>query len=174
MNCIIEELNTNNVSDYVKINTKSWQETYKEIVNAEFLELIGTDSEIDKAIERKKKDINKEFDKSFLLKADDKYVGVLRVCKSRDENYKDRGELQALYLLNDVKYHGFGKILFEKAKEEVKKMGFNSMIVGCLSDNTNANNFYKHMGGVLDSNRDFTLPNQTLKENVYLLSIKEK
>ena len=37
MNCIIEELNTNNVSDYVKINTKSWEETYKGIVNAEFL-----------------------------------------------------------------------------------------------------------------------------------------
>ena len=168
MNYFIEELNLNNVSDYVKVNAKSWQDTYKGIVNAEFLELIGTDSEIDKAIERKKKDINKEFDKSFLLKVDDKYVGVLRVCKSRDENYKDRGELQALYLLNDVKYHGFGKILFEKAKEEVKKMGFNSMIVGCLSDNTNANNFYKHMGGVLDSNRDFTLPNQILKEKVYL------
>ena len=47
-------------------------------------------------------------------------------------------------------------------------MGFNSMIVGCLSDNTNANSFYKHMGGVLVSSRDFTLPNQTLNENVYL------
>ena len=45
------------------------------------------------------------------------------------------------------------------------------MIVGCLSDNTNANNFYKHMGGVFVSNRDFTIPNQTLKENVYLFKI---
>ena len=47
-------------------------------------------------------------------------------------------------------------------------MGFNSMIVGCLALNTNANSFYKHMGGVLVSSRDFTLPNQTLNENVYL------
>ena len=73
-----------------------------------------------------------------------------------------------MYLLDEVKHHAFGKILFGKAKEEVKQMGFNSMIVGCLALNTNANAFYKHMGGVLDSNRDFTLPNQTLKENVYL------
>ena len=168
MNYSIEELNLDNVRDYVKVNAKSWQETYKGIVNAEFLELIGTDSEIDKAIERKKKDINKEFDKSFLLKADDKYVGVFRVCKSKDSNYKDIGELQALYLLNEVKHRGYGRTLFEKACDEVKKMGFNSMIVGCLSDNTNANNFYKHMGGVFVSNRDFTILNQTLKENVYL------
>ena len=168
MNCIIEELNLDNVKDYVKVNTKAWQETYRGIVNDGFLELIGTDSEINKSIEQKIKDINKEFDKSFLLKVNDKYVGGLRVCKSHDNNYKEKGELQALYLLNDVKKLGFGKILIEKAKEEVKKMGFDSMIVGCLSDNTNANNFYKHMGGVLDSNRNFIIPNQVIKENVYL------
>lgn len=174
MNYFIEELSLVNVRDYVKINAKAWQETYKEIVNDEFLELIGRDSEIDKSIERKRKSLNNEFDKSFLLKVDNIYVGVLRVCKSRDDNYKDIGELQALYLLDDVKHMGFGKILFEKAKAELKKMGFNSMIVGCLSDNTNANNFYKHMGGVLVSSRCFPLPNQILKENIYLLGIKEK
>lgn len=43
------------------------------------------------------------------------------------------------------------------------------MIVGCLSENINANSFYKHMGGLLVSSRDFKLPNQTLKENVYLI-----
>ena len=95
-------------------------------------------------------------------------MGVIRVCKSKDSNYKDIGELQALYLLNEVKHRGYGRILFEKARDEVKKMGFNSMIVGCLALNTNANSFYKHMGGVLVSSRDFTLPNQTINENVYL------
>ncbi len=168
MNYSIEELNLNNVRDYVKVTAKAWQETYKGIVNDEFLELIGRDSEIDKSIERKRKSLNNDLDKSFLLKVDNKYVGIFRVCKSRDNNYKEIGELQALYLLNEVKHIGFGKILFGIAKEEIKKMGFNSMVIGCLSDNTNANNFYKHMGGVLDSNRNFTLPNQTLKENVYL------
>ena len=168
MNYSIEELNLNNIKNYVIVNTKAWQETYKGIVNDEFLELIGKDSEINKAIDRKKREINKEFDKSFLLKVDDKYVGIFRVCKASDSKYKNIGELKALYLLNDIKHKGFGRILFNRALEEIKKMGFNSMIVGCLSGNTNANNFYKHMGGVLDSNREYTLPNQTLKENVYL------
>ena len=166
MNYSIEELNHDNVSDYVKVNTKAWQETYKGIVNDEFLELINTKEEINNSIERKS--LNNPFDKSFLLKVDNNYVGVIRVCKSRNDNYQNIGEIRALYLLNNVKHQGFGKILFEKAKEEVKKMGFNSMIVGCLALNTNANSFYKHMGGVLVSSRDFTLPNQTLNENVYL------
>ena len=111
--------------------------------------------------------INKPLYKAFLLKVNDKYVGMFRVCKTD----KDMGELKSLYLLDEVKHKGYGKILFKRALEEVKKMGFNSMIVGCLSDNTNANNFYKHMGGVFVSNRDFTIPNQTLKENVYLFKI---
>ena len=166
MNYSIEELNHDNVSDYVKVNTKAWQETYKGIVNDEFLELINTKEEINNSIERKS--LNNPFDKSFLLKVDNNYVGVIRVCKSRNDNYQNIGEIRALYLLNNVKHQGFGKILFEKAKEEVKKMGFNSMIVGCLALNTNANSFYKHMGGVLILSRDFTLPNQTLNENVYL------
>ena len=168
MNYSIEELNHDNVSDYVKVNTKAWQETYKGIVNDSFLELINTPEEINKSIDRKKKDIKKAFDKSYLLKVNNKYMGLFRVCKSKDINYQDIGELQALYLLNEVKHMGYGRILFEKACDEVKKMGFNSMIAGCLSDNTNADSFYKHIGGVLVSSRDFTLPNQTLNENVYL------
>ena len=168
MNYFIEELNLNNVSDYVKVNAKAWQETYKGIVNDVFLELINTKEEINNSIERIKKSLNNPFDKSFLLKVDNKYVGVLRVCKSRDDNYQNIGEIRVLYLLNEVKHLGYGKILFEKAEEEIKKMNFNSMIVGCLSDNTNANSFYKHMGGVLESSRDFNIPNQALKENVYL------
>lgn len=168
MNYSIEELNLNNIRDYVEVNTKAWEETYKGIVNDEFLELINTKEEINNSIERIKKSLNNPFDKSFLLKVDNKYVGVLRVCKSRDDNYQNIGEIRVLYLLNEVKHLGYGKILFEKAEEEIKKMNFNSMIIGCLSDNTNANSFYKHMGGVLESSRDFNISNQTLKENVYL------
>ena len=168
MDCIIKELNLNNVRDYGIVNAKAWVETYKGIVNDEFLELINTKEEINNSIERIKKSLNNPFDKSFLLKVDNKYVGVLRVCKSRDDNYQNIGEIRVLYLLNEVKHLGYGKILFEKAEEEIKKMNFNSMIVGCLSDNTNANSFYKHMGGVLESSRDFIISNQTLKENIYL------
>ena len=166
MNYYIEELNLNNIKDYVIVNAKAWQETYKGIVNDEFLELINTKEEINNSIV--KKSLNNSFDKSFLLKVDKMPVGVIRVCKSCDDNYQNIGEIRALYLLNNVKHQGFGKILFEKAKEEVKKMGFNSMIVGCLALNTNANSFYKHMGGILVSNRNFKLPNQTINENVYL------
>ena len=81
MNYKIEELNLNNIKEYVIVNAKAWQETYKGIVNDEFLELIGRDSEIEKSIGRKKTSLNNKLDKSFLLKVDYNYVGIIRVCK---------------------------------------------------------------------------------------------
>ena len=55
MNYAIEELSFNNIKDYVEVNAKAWKETYKGIVNDEFLELINTKEEINKSIERIKK-----------------------------------------------------------------------------------------------------------------------
>lgn len=52
---IYKELNLNNIKDYVIVNAKAWQETYKGIVNDEFLELINTKEEINNFIERIKK-----------------------------------------------------------------------------------------------------------------------
>ncbi len=52
---IYKELNLNNIKDYVIVNAKAWQETYKGIVNDEFLELINTKEKINNSIERIKK-----------------------------------------------------------------------------------------------------------------------
>ena len=40
------------------------------------------------------------------------------------ENYQDCGELGAIYLLDEVKGKGYGRILFQKAVEELKKQGY--------------------------------------------------
>ena len=51
-----------------------------------------------------------------------------------------------------------------KAKEQLKKQGFNKMIISCL-----ANNFYKHIGGIYIKNRIFKKLN--LLENIYYFEI---
>ena len=46
-------------------------------------------------------------------------------------------------------------------------MGYNKMIIGCLSENP-SNDFYKHMGGEFVDTNPLTLPNgQELMENLY-------
>ena len=99
------------------------------------------------------------------------YVGVIRIRETKYDNYKDCGELGALYLLDNAKRKGLGKILFAKGKEELKKKDYKKMIIGCLSKNP-SNDFYKHMGGKLVATNPLKLPNgQKLIENLYLYSL---
>ena len=166
----IEKLNLNNIEHYARVNALSWLQSYKEIVNNDFLELINTEAEIKKAMVNLKMNLQ-DTSKRFLLKVDNQYVGILRIRKTKYKEYSNYGELGALYLLDSAKKKGFGKILFEKAKEELKQMGYQKMIIGCLAKNP-ANEFYKYLGGKLLSTSPLTLPNgEELIENLYSYDI---
>ncbi|MDE5596432.1 MAG: GNAT family N-acetyltransferase, partial [Lachnospiraceae bacterium] len=143
-NYLIEKMDLHNIEHYARVNALAWLQSYKGIVNNDFLELINTEEEIQKAIINLKSNLQ-DGSRRFLLKEDNQYIGILRTRRTKYEKYSQCGELGALYLLGNVKGNGFGKILFEKALEELKDMGYKSMIVGCLAENP-ANGFYKHMG----------------------------
>ena len=171
MDYIIEKLSIDNVEYYARVNALAWKQSYKGIVNDDFLELINTEPEIQKAISNLKEGLN-DSSRRFLLKYKDEYVGVLRVRKTKYDKYSECGELGALYLLDAVKGKGFGKILFNKAINELREMmKYDKMIIGCLSENP-SNEFYKHMGGKFVDTNPLTLPNgQELMENLYYYEI---
>ena len=125
MNYIISKLNKYNVEDYVRVNSLAWKQSYKGIVDKNFLDLINTEEEIQKSI---KKCVNS---------------------------------------LDEIKGKGFGKILYNKAIEKLKIMGYKDIIIACLKDNS-SNEFYKHMGGKLVNTNLLKIYNQELIENIYL------
>ena len=166
----IEKLNIENVEYYARVNALAWKQSYKGIVNDDFLELINTEPEIQKTIVNLKKGLN-DSSRRFLIKYNDEYVGLIRVRKTKYDKYSEYGELGALYLLDSVKGKGLGKILFNKAINELKNMNYNKMILGCLSENP-SNEFYKHMGCKLVDTNPLILPSgQKLKENLYYYDI---
>lgn len=166
MNYVIEELNVDNAYDYARVNTLAWLESYRGIVNDDFLEKINTEEEIIKTTERLKKGLDNKESKAFILKVNNNAVGVFSVGKSRNSKYPNYGELRSLYLLDEVKHKGYGKIVFDRALNELIDMGYNDIIIGCLEDNP-SNEFYKYMGGKLIDTSEFIISNQTLIENIY-------
>ena len=60
---------------------------------------------------------------------------------------------------------GHGKELYNAGVKELKSMGFDKMIIGCLKGNS-SNEFYKHIGGKYIKERMFE--KLQLPENVYL------
>ena len=97
-------------------------------------------------------------------------VGIVAICNSREEKYPKSGELCSLYLLNKVKKKGYGRILFEKAKQELKNMGFNDMIIYCLKENPTTK-FYEYLGGKLVYEKERNIGGKNLIENVYFYHI---
>lgn len=165
----LSEITKDELRDYMYVNCISWNETYKGIMLDDFLKKI-TD-EFDNNVLRL---INK-FDqtkidepdyKRYILRVNDEAVGILGICKSRDENYLDSGELCSLYLLNKMKNNGYGKIMFERAKEELRKMNYKDMIIYCIKENP-TNNFYQHMGCRLVGSKERNIGGKDFIENIY-------
>ena len=58
------------------------------------------------------------------------------------------------------------KELVKSAINELIKLNYNDMVIGCISKNP-ANEFYKHIGGILSSQRPYTKTGDDLQENIY-------
>lgn len=168
MNYVFEDLNIDNLKYYAEVNTLAWKQTYKDIISDEFIESFTSKIGKKRIIENLQDELRKNDNKSFLLKVDNQYVGILKIRKSKFEDLLDYGELGAIYLLDSVKGKGYGKIIFDKAVTELKKMNYKKMFNCCFEGNP-ANKFYEHMGGKFLKKIDVTLPNgEQLIENIYV------
>ena len=167
----IKEITIEDIPDYVKVNTRAWQETYKGLIEDRILEDVAKNVEnsikrqIDKFEEDKKNGVKK-----FILKVNNEPVGMMAVGNARNKNYEGKGELQALYLLDKVKKKGYGKMLFNKAVEILDAQGFKDMILGCLVNNP-SNEFYKHMRGKLIDTITSKIKGYDFQENIYYFEI---
>ncbi len=163
----IKEITIEDIPEYVKVNTAAWQESYKGLIDDSILDEVvnNVENSIQKQINKFDSD-KKNNIKKFVLKVNDKAVGMTGIGKATEEKYGDIGEIYSLYLLNKVKKNGYGKMLFYHDVKELIALGFNSMVIGCLVNNP-ANNFYKHMGGKLIEVVTRKIKGHNMTENIY-------
>ena len=166
---LIKEIEKKDIYDFMYVNTFSWTETYKGIIDDSFLEKIV--NELDKNVERQvnlfdQKKAERPSYKRYIFYVDNEPVGVIGLGECR-EDYKDAGELYCIYLLKKAQKHGYGKIMFNYVKEVIKELGYKSMIIQCLKDNK-TNEFYKHMGAKLVDTKPRKIDDKEYMENVYL------
>ena len=152
MNYIIRKKERKDCADVAHVVTVAWNETYKGIVPDDFLEGLYLNEE-----QRTINSYNK-FDENdnhqYVLEVDGKVIGFVNVGSTDEKEYDNCGELHAIYIINGYKGNGYGKKLINIGIEELKKMGYNKMIIGCLEGNP-SNEFYKHIGGKFIKKRVF-------------------
>lgn len=162
MSYIIRKRQQKDCNDIANVVTVAWNETYKGIVSDEFLANLHKNKE-QRAINSLRK-FNEKDNHQFVLEVDNKIVGFIKVRSASEKSYTDCGEIQSLYIINGYKGYGYGRKLLEAGITELKRMGYNKMIISCLQGNP-SNNFYKYIGGKFIKTRIFQL--LKLPENVY-------
>lgn len=74
-------------------------------------------------------------------------VGYATMGPNRVSTFPHEGEVYEIYLLPEYQGVGLGSRLFSDAVAELKKRGYNGVVVWVLADNEPALSFYKNAGG---------------------------
>ena len=82
--------------------------------------------------------------KTFLGLDNDDFIGVFRV--GSDPKFSQRGHLFSLYVSPSFSGKGYGKLLLERAMEEISSDGFGEMSLWVFNDNTIAKFLYSKYG----------------------------
>ena len=168
---MIRYLTRDDIPQYQKLITTVWQETYPGIVNQQFLDHLSQTEE--QRIELNNMIYDENIKDTLVLEIDDNIVGFVRYGATEDILSPNTGEIFALYILSKYKRHGYGKQLVQAAIKELLKLNYTNMVIGCISKNP-SNEFYKHLGGILKSQRPFTKTGDNLVENIYYYQEIEK
>lgn len=149
------------------VNVYTWKTQYSGLIPEEVID--DRVASVEQMAQKNKNRIIE--DRNYIVaEIDGTVVGFTRYAKSTYKDYENAGEIYALYLLKGFNGKGLGRKLFEAARDELKKSGYNQMIIKCLKGNPTLD-FYKYMGGEVIGEDKMIMDNAVLEEDVLVYSI---
>lgn len=139
---LIRKATEKDAVDIARVHVESWRTTYKGIVPDLYLNNLSAE-------EREQNWLNGIKENGVYIAEDEsaEIVGFATGGKERTGKYQAYdGELYAIYLLKTAQGKGLGRKLFEVIVDDLKKKGFNSMLIWALVENP-ACHFYEKLGG---------------------------
>jgi len=136
---------TEDIESIVKLHIQSWRESYKGIIAQEFLDNISHD----KGVIMRSKIISNEDPRCISLIAESKnnIIGFCDAGPTRDLSLDSKGEIYAIYVLDEYKKSGVGYKLFQEAQKHLTKHSLLPYVAWVLADNKPACDFYERRGG---------------------------
>jgi len=114
--------------EYVLVNLACWRAAYRDIMPAEYLDARG--ASIQQQAEDYKGLLRDPGDfVYYCIEFEEKMVGRLILCKSRDADKPDAGEVAAIYLLEAFWGKGYGKEMMDHAVLTLKSLGYKEILL---------------------------------------------
>lgn len=146
-----------NPMDISNVYEKSWKYAYKGIIPQDYLDSIP--------VGRWANNVNKADMNNLAVTENGLIIGTASFCKSRWEQYSDYGEIVSVYFLPEYMGKGYGRLLFSRCIEELKKLGYNKILLWVLEENQRARSFYEKNG--------FVFSGEYLEDNIGGKKLKE-
>jgi len=120
---------------------RCWHVSYADVLSLEARDSMNLES----ATELWSKAMSTNLErKTFLALENEESIGVFRV--GGDPKFSQRGHLFSLYVSPSSTGKGYGKLLLERAMEEISSDGFGEMSLWVFNDNTIAKSLYLKYG----------------------------
>ncbi|MBT2690993.1 GNAT family N-acetyltransferase [Bacillus sp. ISL-47] len=151
-----------------EVHVKSWKETYKGILDQNFLENLKVESREKLWLES----LGTKRENEFVFAAETeegKIVGFASVGPERSKRFDADGELYAIYLLENYQGNQIGTKLFLSGVKELSKAGFRSVLVWVLADNK-SRQFYENFHPEKADEEEITIAGTRCVEVAYVWS----
>lgn len=140
----IRDAKLDDAEGIARAQTDSWQTSYRGILPNTVLDRIDVGQRAD----TRRKILT---DKSILqlVAYDVTHGDIVGFCDAGPSrrNVPYKGEVYAIYLVQQAKRYGLGTEMFERAQAWFTRQGIHSMIVWVLDNNHHARRFYEALGG---------------------------
>ena len=148
-----------------KVHVDTWRSTYHNIIPATFLDRLSYEEGAKRWLNRLQEGAGKVV---FFVAEDEpgQIVGFVSGGHNRHEDTIYKGELYAIYILQDYHGRGIGRSLTLTLVAELLTRGLTSMLLWVFATNP-ARNFYETLGGQVVRESSFEIEGVTLNEVAY-------
>lgn len=146
-----------------RVHVASWRSTYRTLLPGDFLDSLSEDGYTD----RWRRFIGDGASLVYVVEDAGRLVGFASGGRERAGEVGYKGELYAIYVLDDFQRRGYGHQLVRSVVAGLEAMGLDDMIIWVLRDNAPARQFYEGLGGVYVRAQAITIGSATLEEVSY-------
>lgn len=149
---------------YVRIT--GWRQSYRGMMPDILLDNLDIDADITR-VQKALADPNNR-SMRFVAEKDGIVIGMAACGAARGQEDVERGEVYALYLLDEVKRTGAGTLMMRHMARALEQQGMRSLQLSVLEKNTPARAFYEKLGGKLVGKGTFTFEGHALPDVTYV------
>ena len=153
-----------------RAQVRSWQAAYERIMPADHLATLSVEKR--EALWREL--LSRSAPELLVAKENDYIVGFIAFGRCRDQDAAaSTAEIWSVYVIPSHWAQGVGTQLWKQARERMIELGYHSVSLWVLADNTRATQFYHRIGFDLDeeSAKDVVIGGKTLSEVRYVAQL---